>query len=140
MRALLIAVASVATIIVACTTDSRTRCSTASDCTNSDESRAAGRCAPEVACTRDGHCYADCLGRCSIDSENRFPPPPCENGGICNQSVRNTGVVSGSFQCTRREIHCTDPSDCPIQKPSTEGEWSCASGICRFPNHEWDFE
>ena len=130
-----------AAVLVACITDSRTTCSTAADCSGSQEVIAAGRCAPEVACTRDGHCYAECLARhCGIDRENRFPQPQCQSGGICNQSVRDVDAKSGFFSCTRREIHCINVSDCPIQKPHVEGEWTCDAGICRFPNFEWDFE
>jgi hypothetical protein len=140
MRALVLVTLVVAPVVLACASKSGTRCSTAADCNGSDEAFAAGRCAPEVACTRDGYCHAACLGTCRVATESRFPEAQCENGGICNQSISSRDSVSDSFRCTNRVIHCRETSDCPIHKPRAEGEWTCEDGTCRFPGHEWAFD
>jgi hypothetical protein len=141
MRAFVFAATLVAGIVVACSALTGTRCSTAADCSDSDESRRAGRCGPEIACSRDGYCHAECLGTCTgIATESRFPQPQCENGGVCNQPIRSRGSTFDAFRCTRRRISCATTDDCPIHEPHPDGEWTCESGACRFPGHEWAFD
>lgn len=132
----------IALVVVACSAvDGATPCERAEDCASSAEARGVGRCAPELACVA-GTCRAECLGLCSIDPENRFPTPQCERGGICNQPVvRKAGAPLDNDRCTRRTIHCTHADDCPRQKPTPDGEWTCdAEGICRFPGFAFEYD
>ncbi len=118
-------------------------CTSWQDCQSSDEANELRPCNNDnqgatihvdTACV-DGRCQAECASTC-IPYGCRTPGAVCETPAPV-LPVSPSNVVRS---CTKNPIACTAAADCPLQKTSESGEWTCEDGFCRFPGFAYAFE
>lgn len=129
--------------VLAC--DGASECSTWQDCVGSDEAEALRPCdnggqgaviQVNAACAEQ-RCKVECAATCI--------PYGCAAGSVCNVPIgpANAPAVSPSnvlHGCAKNPIACGSSEDCPVERPSQDGAWSCEAGFCRFPGFAYAFE
>lgn len=120
-----------------------TTCSSWQDCQTSDEANELRPCPNgdegatihvDTSCVQ-GTCHAECASTCI--------PYACGKAGAVCETPPPVLPVSPSnvvHSCTKNPIACTTAADCPLEKPSEAGEWTCESGFCRFPGFTYAFD
>lgn len=93
------------------------------------------RCAPKDWHCDAGVCKVFCAQPCQVVRQDFNP---CDDATLlCNEPASGTEL---SF-CTGRPIECSSASDCPLFRPSQDGDWTCDSeGVCRFPGFSYAYE
>lgn len=131
---------------VACGGEDATPCTSWQDCQDSAEAEALRPCDNggqgavihvDTACVR-GRCRAECASTC-IPYGCSTPGAVCETPAP-TRSISPSNVVRS---CTKNPIACTTAADCPLEQPrsaTSAGEWSCESGVCRYPGFTYAFE
>lgn len=110
--------------------DSGTPCVENTDCADSREGHAIGRCGlQDVWCEPEGVCTASCREPCRTVTPDFAA---CGEGLICNHS-RNKDVRT---YCTALPIPCASSNDCPLYLPDANDTWTCDDGVCTFPRFE----
>lgn len=119
--------AAVASLFVA---GCRNECKVSGDCTSAQVR--AERCGPELIC-KSGQCRSRCTPSCVTVSPE---VDACEGELICSHSRSDE---SERGDCVGAPIRCQTAEDCPIYRPSDDGEWSCVEERCRFPGFEYAY-
>ena len=108
-------------------------CTTHDDCLGAVEDYPE-RCAPRDWYCRSEVCEVGCAQTCQVA---RNDVNPCDNETlICNEPPGGAELP----YCTGRPIECSSTDDCPLYKPTDDGDWTCEDGICEFPGFSYASE
>jgi hypothetical protein len=110
-------------------------CGVNADCLNSPAAKgvSAAKCLTELFCL-DGICHGDCTNTCVVV---RSDTNPCLAPRLCV-----TFAVGGGISlCEIAPVQCSSVGDCPFVRPllpdGGQADWTCESGVCRYPGFQY---